>query len=286
MSGLSGGLSPIYEERHLRARKLAQRPAAKEIIAFYVSLLKLQEPVYRRTLASDWLSVAQGDVSDGPPYLRLDRLPIEDLVLYFGIFLKDSASLVTETLAPVAQSIIQGGGEVQAELLTAFKDQQLISFAETLGTDPVQLEFFPRAYMQPVAEALAERNIRQPKDEQQTSCPQCGHLPLVGMIRDEVEVKGRRLLVCSLCATEWSFRRLTCPNCEENDPAKLSYHESETLPHLRIEECQSCGVYMKSVDLRQLGTAVPLVEDIASVELDIWAQEQGLQKIERNLLGL
>ncbi len=83
--------------------------------------------------------------------------------------------------------------------------------------------------MQPVAEALAERNIRQAKDEQQTSCPQCGHLPLVGMIRDEVEVKGRRLLVCSLCATEWSFRRLTCPNCEENDPAKLSYHESETL---------------------------------------------------------
>ncbi len=71
-----------------------------------------------------------------------------------------------------------------------------------------------------------------------------------------------------------------------NDPAKLSYHESETLPHLRIEECQSCGVYMKSVDLRQLGTAVPLVEDIASVELDIWAQEQGLQKIERNVLGL
>ena len=109
---------------------------------------------------------------------------------------------------------------------------------------------------------------------------------MVGIIRDEAEVKGRRLLVCSLCATEGFFRRLTWPNCEENDPAKLNYHESETLPHLRIEECQSCGVYMKSVDLRRLGTAVPLVEDIASVELDIWAQEQGLQKIERNLLGL
>jgi formate dehydrogenase maturation protein FdhE len=73
------------------------------------------------------------------------------------------------------------------------------------------------------------------------------------------------LATCSLCATEWSFRLLTCPNCEENDPAKLSYHER---------------------DLRQLGTAVPLVEDIASVELDIWAQERGLQKIERNVLGL
>ncbi len=279
-------LSPIYEKRQLRAEKLAQRPAAKEILAFYVELLKLQEPVYRKTLSSDWLAAVQGDVSDGPPYLRLDHVPVGDLVPDFGLFLRDSASIVTETLAPVAHSIIQGGSEVQAELITAFRGQQLTSLAQTLGTDPVQLEFFPRAYMQPVAEALAERNIRQAKDEHQTSCPQCGHLPLVGMIRDEVEVKGRRLLVCSLCATEWSFRRSTCPNCEENDPAKLSYHENETLPHLRIEECQSCGVYMKSVDLRQLGIAVPLVEDIASVELDIWAQEQGLQKIERNLLGL
>ncbi|MEE8251176.1 MAG: formate dehydrogenase accessory protein FdhE [Gemmatimonadales bacterium] len=286
MSGPPGGLSPMYAERQLRAEKLAQRPAAKEIMAFYMSLLKLQEPVYRMTLSSDWLAAVRGDGSDKPPYLRLDHLPVEDLVPDFGLFLKASASLVTETLAPVARSIIQGGAKVQAELITAFRGQQLTSLAETLGTDPVQLEFFPRAYMQPVTEALAERNIRQAKDEQQTSCPQCGHLPLVGMIRDEAEVKGRRLLVCSLCATEWSFRRLTCPNCEENDPAKLSYHESETLPHLRIEECQSCGVYMKSVDLRQLGTAVPLVEDIASVELDIWAQEQGLQKIERNVLGL
>ncbi len=286
MSGPAGVLSPIYGKRLLRAEKLAQLPAAKEILAFYVELLKLQEPVYRMTRSSDWLSAVRGDVSDGPPYLRLDRLPVEDLVGDFGQFLKDAASLVTETLAPIAQAIIQGGGKVQAGLLSAFRDQQLISFAETLGTDPVQLEFFPRAFMQPVVEALAERNIRQPKDERQTSCPQCGHLPLVGMIRDEVEVKGKRLLICSLCATEWSFRRSQCPNCEEDDPAKLSYHESETLPHLRIEECQSCAVYMKSVDLRQLGIAVPLVEDIASVELDLWAQEQGLRKIERNLLGL
>ncbi len=165
-SGPAGVLSPIYKERQLRAEKLAQRPAAKELLAFYVELLKLQDPVYRTTLSSDWLAAVRGDVSEGPPYLRLDRLPVEDLVPDFGRFLKDSASHVTETLAPVAQSIIQGGGEVQAELITAFRGQQLTSFAETLGADPVQLEFFPRAYMQPVAEALAERNTQQPKDEQ------------------------------------------------------------------------------------------------------------------------
>ena len=85
-------LSPIYEKRQVRAEKLAQRPAAKEILAFYVELLKLQEPVYRKTLSSDWLAAVQGDVSDGPPYLRLDHVPVGDLVPDFGLFLRDSAS--------------------------------------------------------------------------------------------------------------------------------------------------------------------------------------------------
>ncbi len=59
MSGPAGVLSPIYEKRQLRAEKLAQRPAAKEILAFYVELLKLQEPVYRTTLSSDWLAAVR-----------------------------------------------------------------------------------------------------------------------------------------------------------------------------------------------------------------------------------
>ncbi len=43
---------------------------------------------------------------------------------------------------------------------------------------------------------------------------------------------------------------------------------------------------MKSVDLRVDGLAVPVVDDLGSVELDLWAQQQGLEKLQRNLLGL
>ena len=58
------------------------------------------------------------------------------------------------------------------------------------------------------------------------------------------------------------------------------------MPHVRVEECKTCGSYLKSVDLRQNGNAVPLVEDIATVELDVWADEHELWKIQRNLFGL
>lgn len=67
---------------------------------------------------------------------------------------------------------------------------------------------------------------------------------------------------------------------------RLAYHETDAWPHVRVHECETCGTYLKEIDLRRDGRAMPLVDDIATVELDLWAAEQGLEKIERNLLGL
>ena len=41
-----------------------------------------------------------------------------------------------------------------------------------------------------------------------------------------------------------------------------------------------------AVDLRAQGDAFPLVDELAAVELDIRAQEQGLTKLRTNVLGL
>lgn len=46
----------------------------------------------------------------------------------------------------------------------------------------------------------------------------------------------------------------------------------------RVEECETCGCYLKTVDLRKDGLAVPVVEDVATVELDVWAEERGLRR--------
>jgi formate dehydrogenase maturation protein FdhE len=58
------------------------------------------------------------------------------------------------------------------------------------------------------------------------------------------------------------------------------------MPHVRVEECRSCRRYPKSVDLRVRGLAVPVVDDLATVELELWAAEQGFEKIAANLLGM
>ena len=63
-------------------------------------------------------------------------------------------------------------------------------------------------------------------------------------------------------------------------------HEVESVPHVRIEECAECSRYVKAVDLRRDGAAEPIVEDLATPELDLWAADRGLVKIRSNLFGL
>jgi formate dehydrogenase maturation protein FdhE len=53
-----------------------------------------------------------------------------------------------------------------------------------------------------------------------------------------------------------------------------------------VEECGSCCTYVKAIDLREVGLAVPVVDELASIDLDLWAVEQGLSKLQKNLLGL
>jgi formate dehydrogenase maturation protein FdhE len=54
---------------------------------------------------------------------------------------------------------------------------------------------------------------------------------------------------------------------------------------VRVEACDSCLTYIKTVDLTKNALAVPVVDEIAAVSLDVWAQERGYRKLETNLLG-
>ena len=54
----------------------------------------------------------------------------------------------------------------------------------------------------------------------------------------------------------------------------------------KLEACDHCRTYIKSIDLTKNGLAVPVVDELASVPLDIWAEEHGYTKLQPNLLGM
>jgi formate dehydrogenase maturation protein FdhE len=147
--------------------------------------------------------------------------------------------------------------------------------------------FFAKALFQPYMVARAESEPAHAV-RADNRCPRCGGSPQASVLDGSsasVEGGGRRL-ICATCLTAWPFRRVVCPSCGEEDEKHLGYFQSATLSHVRIDACDTCGRYLKTIDIGRGGLAVPLVDEVAAAALDVWAGDHGFQKIELNLAGL
>jgi FdhE protein len=149
----------------------------------------------------------------------------------------------------------------------------------------------PQVRYQPYARWLAEsgsRPVDRSFDSRENRCPFCGGMPQVSFLQitEASSESGNRHLICALCLTNWSFRRVVCAYCGEERPFKLGYFHTQEYDHVRIEACDNCKHYIKGVDLTRFGLAIPLVDEIASAALDVWAQAHGYSKIELNMVGL
>ena len=116
-------------------------------------------------------------------------------------------------------------------------------------------------------------------------CPRCGHRPQVSVLRPEGHGKALTL-VCSLCLHEWSFPRGKCAACGEDDEKRMSYYAASGFDHIQVVACDACRTYLHSIDLSGEIAAVPDVDELAALPLDIWAQQQGFRKLQPNFAGI
>ena len=104
------------------------------------------------------------------------------------------------------------------------------------------------------------------------ACPACGGRP-----RRRRAARGghgaRRVLDCGLCASERGFLRVQCPACEESRFDALPVDTADTTEYVRVDAPDSCRTYIKTVDLTKDGPAVPVVDDLATLPLDLWARD-------------
>ena len=56
--------------------------------------------------------------------------------------------------------------------------------------------------------------------------------------------------------------------------------------HVRVDACDTCRAYIKTIDLTRNGLAVPEVDDLAAIPLTLWADEKGYNKVTCNFIGL
>jgi FdhE protein len=148
-------------------------------------------------------------------------------------------------------------------------------------------DYLSRAMLRPFVAALRSAGVAPDRVHAHGHCPFCGGPPAVSCRRGGSESEGgARFLLCGLCGLEWSFNRILCPACFEKEPKRLPTFAREEHPSARIEACETCGRYVKSIDTSRDVGAVPEVDDVATIALDLWALEQGYTRIEPGLAGL
>jgi FdhE protein len=105
-------------------------------------------------------------------------------------------------------------------------------------------------------------------------CPICGSEPDMAYL----DKTGKRNIHCSLCGDEWSYPRLRCPFCGNQDQQKLGYFRSEQEEGFRVDFCRSCSRYLKTVDRRVFEKPAPMeLEFLSTVHLDVLADQQGFK---------
>ncbi len=134
------------------------------------------------------------------------------------------------------------------------------------------LEESLRPALEKVAEAYGPRVAEAGWSE--GFCPICGKEPKIGEI---VEEEGR-FLFCSQCGFRWRFERIKCPFCGNEEQQSLAYFTVEGEERYRVDVCNECKRYIKTVDSREgKGEANLDVEDMATLHLDLLATEEGYE---------
>jgi FdhE protein len=272
-----------WEHRIERAQQLAEESShAKQILAFYAEILKWQHALFTQ------LSVTHRQSLTG----AFER-DVGIILEHFGSLLNLVSRHGSESLSAQADRLNTANDKWRG-LLTAWWN----------GESPAPNSFFAKVCLQPYLELLAQLNIplidsqidKGSEGEQPNRhCPFCGRKPLLAILSDDPSISapiaggmegGRRFLMCGDCLTLWHFPRIACPSCLESDPHKLPYYIAEEYPNLRVDSCETCKHYLKTIDMMKDRRLIPPVDELAAIPLDLWAVEQGYIKIQQNLAGI
>ncbi len=222
----------------------------------------------------------------------VERFPLLDLSAAVETVVDEVRVAVDALGAPVAPKPLVDAGRDLAARTDAERRELIAAWLDDSSLLEARLAAWITVAAGPVLEVAAAALKPLSKEEWSgPACPACGGLPQVSVIREEsgeFMAGSPRYLVCGRCALWWTFARATCPWCGEDDSRRVGSYSPEGERLVRIDACDTCRAYVKTFDLREAGgkDIVPLVDDVATLTLDVWAHEKGLQRSGLSLAGV
>jgi FdhE protein len=265
----------------------AERPAYEEILDFYEKLFLAQEEAKGRVqiepiqIPEKLLSVKREEkfpLIDKADF-TVDISASEALLRKICLLAIETNEVLAEAVPKIVDAMDKGtlGASAMFSKILGEDDAYFDEAARNLETDKKILAFMAYFSMKPSIYLCAEQLATYLDKEtpwEKGYCPICGSPPALSILRDE----GARFLLCSFCGHEWQTTRIYCPFCDNNDQNALHYFFSEEEKDYRVDVCDKCKKYIKTVDTRKMKRPVdPFVEQISTLHLDLLAQEQGLE---------
>jgi len=262
-----------------------KRPGYKDILGFYQKVKEAQERVKASLkiepikLKKEWKELL---AKEGFSLLQKEDFPIDteasnqlfQSICQIG---KDGNPHMAEQAIKIKEVIDKKKIDLKKLLRQGAKEQKIEQVADESGLDKTVFLFLIQSSIRPSIEAGVEqlRNEIDPETWLKGYCPLCGSFPSLSLLKEEV---GKRYLLCSFCGYQWRVDRLFCPFCNNKEQGSLHYFYGEGEETYRIDLCDKCDNYIKTIDLRKIEEIDPGLEDLATLHLDLLASQKGYKR--------
>jgi FdhE protein len=257
-------------------------PGYKEILSFYQRVKEEQEKagsslkIKPLSFKKEWKDLLK---REGFPLLEKKDFPLDvktSITLFHSLceIGKGANPHMAAQVKKIEEAIEQKRIDLKKIFTEEIKTQKVM---DELGLDQKIFSFLLHESMKPSIETGVKRLHEELDAENWTKgyCPVCGALPYLALLKGE---GGKRYLLCSYCGYEWRIDRLLCPFCGNKEQPSLNYFYAEGEETYRMDTCDQCHQYIKTIDARNIEIIDLVLEDLATLHLDILASQKGFKK--------
>ncbi|GAB4388681.1 MAG: formate dehydrogenase accessory protein FdhE [Thermodesulfovibrionales bacterium] len=242
-----------------------ERPYLEDVAALYEKVLEFD----RVGLRHDYCGVAEtprhyvaedidGVVGEFARIFALSEETAQSLRESIRSGALDFTRLVEEG-SPLEGGLMPGGEE---------EEEQVVSF----------LYIISRPYFRAIRKCVDADGIYW----EEGRCPVCNSRPALSIL----DKNDARRYFCSFCGTVGPYKRIGCPLCGNEKAEKIDIIYSEDDRAARIDACQACMGYVKTVEAAQLSENTMEELDLISLPFDIIAQGRGFSRKAPNPVGM
>ena len=274
-------VSSLFAERAARLRQLANGNPIADYLLFVAQIMDAQH----KAAATIEISVPDAELMARAQEHSMPLLPAVDTidpawqaVLDNMLDTLQGSEGLPAPLQPLLKELRALAPETRADIAKKLLQKEVA--ARHVGMAP----FIMAALQVTFAKRSASLRARDvPYTDPASICPVCASEPVASVIRIGGKVAGHRYAHCGTCACEWHMVRVKCTHCESTKGIHYQGIDGSG-EEVLAETCDECGSYRKIVNQEKNPMVEPLVDDLASLMLDLLMSETQFQRASANPL--